>query len=162
MRAGVVIQKLMHVTHRLESRRKFLVFLAENTVRRQPLVKIEVLHRFRKVGPNAAEQHRRSVLVHVMEKMFELFERNHIGVSSALQAQNNETDVLVFRAARKLLKTTAQLRAGAKKEFSLQIIKQHGGAGRVVVQTFAHHALVAYDQFGPAEQGSARNKQQKR
>ncbi len=97
-----------------------------------------------------------------MEKMFKACQCNHVRVASALEAQNNETDILVFRAAFKFFKAAIELWCSAKKKLSLQIIKQHRGARGVVLQTFSHHALIADHQLGPTEQGGTRNKQQER
>ncbi len=97
-----------------------------------------------------------------MQKVVEAFQGNHVRISCAFEAQDDEANVLVACALFELIETTIQFRRRTKEQFTFQIVKQHCRARRVVWQALANDALAADHEFRPAQKSGARNEQENR
>src|ERR1700691_365132 len=74
MGAEVVFQEFVNVTNGLERGRKLFCFFWKDTIGRQPVMKVQICHGLCEGWTNAAQQHRHSARLHVMQKMIEAFE----------------------------------------------------------------------------------------
>ena len=117
----VFAKQLIGVSHGLQGCGIRIIVLAlfrENMVRCVPFLKAKPRDRLQKIWPYASQQNGNSVLLRILQEMFDSFEADHIGIAHSLQAQHNETCALLDGAPPQLIKSVVEFWCGAKKKLS--------------------------------------------
>ena len=80
-----------------ERGRELFLFFREDAIRGEPIIEPQIRHSLRETRTNAAKQHCHSARSHVMQKVVEAFESNHVGIACAFKAQHDMTNVFLDR-----------------------------------------------------------------
>ena len=104
----------------------------------QPIRKAETFERLEQIGLQAGKPNSDSVHQGLLEKEFEMFEADDVGIANALEAQDYVANAFVMRLPFDPRERAVKFRCRSEEQFTFKVVQQEPRVRRIGWKPAAH------------------------